>query len=181
MTSHPFSALSGQMSCEASAPAWSADRAQSLWSDTNLGSTRGQTWVELVICSWTATIPCLAADPARQQLNITISTNLQMAGSTNYALIGAYNRKNPICTPPKRMKHTKQSSCTLLLAEQQRAALCHSLARWGFSLEPCFQNTFVSISYNSKLPTETHSKTITAFFCQYCLISPSKLSYPTRF
>lgn len=41
MTSHPFSALSGQMSCEASVPTRRADRAQSLWSDTNLCGIHG--------------------------------------------------------------------------------------------------------------------------------------------
>lgn len=39
--SHPFSALSGQMICEASIPTWGAEGAQPLWSDTNFCATVG--------------------------------------------------------------------------------------------------------------------------------------------
>lgn len=88
----------------------------------------------------------LAANPAptvKWQFDSAISADLQTAGSATEALTEALNRKNPICAPPRRMKHTEQNSCPLLLSKGQRAALCCSLEEGegrGSNQQPALQS-----------------------------------------
>lgn len=74
-----------------------------------------------------------------------------MAGSTTESLDRDFSyRKNHICSPHRRTKHSKQSSCPLLLAEKHRVALCHFLGRGREGTQPGALSTeYVSINYNS--------------------------------
>lgn len=110
----------------------------------------------------------LAANPAptvKWQFDSAISADLQTAGSATEAPTEASNRKNPICAPPWRMKHTEQNSCPLLLSKEQRAALCCSLEE-GEGRGSNQQHALQSVSISCKrLPMEIHVAA-TAFFCQ---------------
>lgn len=116
-----------------------------------LQHSEGWTWPELAVCSWTAIIPCVWPRLQLTDSSTPLSApTFGCAGSTTQSLIGASYRKNSICAPPRRMKHSEQLPPPA--SRKQRAALCHFWGSRREGIQPGSLSTGrVSINCNSNL------------------------------